>query len=229
MSDTADNNSYEEIDPSKLDWENAQLYTPRPSGQLDENDRSKRKGYGVLRVIFTDNNVRFIKPITKPGVFDIPWVRNTKVPASGAIIKWRDSFHGYDLESFERMYTACELIDPSTLDWEHAPKYRRWIDCDMANGDDNYDDDPKEPLVPYFPRLGPLEPVIFADKSMHWLGPNGKTVIVHPGHPIIRTVAGDQIIPLDREVLQTRYFSPDMLAEMAEMLAKIRGEVTPEM
>jgi hypothetical protein len=127
------------------------------------------------------------------------------------------------------MYTACELIDPSTLDWEHAPKYRRWIDCDMANGDDNYDDDPKEPLVPYFPSLGPLEPVIFADKSMHWLGPNGKTVIVHPGHPIIRTVAGDQIIPLDREVLQTRYFSPDMLAEMAEMLAKIRGEVTPEM
>jgi hypothetical protein len=227
MSDTADD--YKLIDPSKLDWENAQLYTPRPSGQLDENDRRNCRGYGVLRVIFTDNNVRFIEPIIEPTAFYRPWVGNTEVPAFGAIIKWGDSFYGSDLESFERMYTACQLIDPEALDWEHAPKYRRWIDYERANGDGNYDDDPRQSPQPYVPRLGPPEPVIFADRFMHWPSPNGETVIVHRGYPIIRTVAGDQIIPLDREVLQTRYFSPDMLAEMAEMLAKMMGEVSREM
>ena len=219
MSDTADD--YRSIDPKTLDWKSAQLYTPRPSGQLDENDRSNRIGYDVLRVIFTNSIEPTVFDIPRVGNTEVPasgaiikWVGNTEAPASGAIIKWGDSFYGYDLESFERMYTACELIDPSTLDWEHAPKYQRWLDHDTANGDDNYDDDIRQPLEPYFPLLGAPEPVIFADKSMHWLRPNGETVIVHPGQPILRTVVGGQIIPLNREVLENQYMSPDMLTQL---------------
>jgi hypothetical protein len=193
MSDTPDD--YQLIDLSTLDWDNAALYTPRPIGHLYEQDKGKTWGYGLLRVIFTDKNVRFItrQELSKFWVSEI----ERKAPASGAILKDGDDFYGYDVQSFKRMYAACELIDPNTLDWDHAQQYHAY----------RFSDNPASSDL-----IGPPVDVIFADKSMHWLTPRGKTEIVHGGDAIIRPNGSSAIRHLDLHSFNSEYKSADTLA-----------------
>jgi hypothetical protein len=193
MSDTPDNNRYENIDPSTLDWKkDSQLYATLPWKRDTGGRGIDDTNSALVSVIFTDRNVRW--PTNEDGL----WIYN-RVPKSGAIVKYPDgSIKGYDPESFAREHEVCELIDPEALDWENAQPYQA---CHLPNND-----------LSRNPSLGSTVSVIFTDKSVRWPTRWGQEGVPKFG-AILKTDDG-QIIGLDRQSFQSQYMPPDMLAQM---------------
>jgi hypothetical protein len=202
MSDTPDNNRYEKIDPSTLDWKkDSQLYATLP-GKRDTGGRGSDDTDSVLvSVIFPNRKVHWPIYYGNGTHFMDIWL-----PESGAIVKYPDgSIEGYSAERFAREHEVCELIDPETLDWGAALPYQA---CHFPNND-----------LSRTPSLGQTVSVIFTDNSVCWPTRWGQEGVPKFG-AILKTDYG-QIRGLDRQSFQSQYMPPEMLAQMG--LKGLRG------